>query len=195
MTQSTIPIASDSRFVESVDKSNAFGEKLASVIPEVCVQPSLAPGLAGMTVSWSRYIRPTFSIALLGRWYLVPAPFTIAGLGRCELHCISHDCCHGPFSRKRKVNFPIRQTLPNAFALPGSLVPTRAQSPSRPYKQPRLGAQAALNQAYPGIVRAEKPNLCNVSGIRRRCRSYDPISGSYPTPPMPRIDPVEGGHA
>jgi hypothetical protein len=181
MTRSTIPIDSDSRFVESVDKSNAIGEKLASAIPEACVQPSLASGLAGMTVSWSRYVEPNFSMGSLGRWYLVPAPLVIAGLGGCKRHCISHDCRHRPFSRNRKVDFPIRQILSHAFALPGSHVPTPAQSPAWPN--------------YPGIVRAEKPNLCKVSGIRRRCRSYDLISGSYPTRPMPRIDPVEGGHA
>jgi hypothetical protein len=180
MTRSTIPIDSDSRFVESVDKSNAIGEKHASATPEACVQPSLASGLTGRTVSWSRYIGPIFSVGLLRRWYLVPAPLAIAGLGGCKRHCISRDCRHGPFSRNCKVDFPMRQILSDAFALPGSHVPTPAQSQAWPN--------------YRGIGRAEKPNLCEVSGIRRRCRSYDLISGSYPTRPMPRIDPVEGGH-
>ena len=42
-------------------------------------------------------------------------------------------------------------------------------------------AQAALKQAYPGMVRVEKASAPKLWNILRNCRFYDPISGLYST--------------
>ncbi|WP_102144500.1 fatty acid desaturase [Mycobacterium hubeiense] len=49
-------------------------------------------------------------------------------------------------------------------------------------------AQAALTQAYPGMVRVEKANLPKLWNILRKCRFYDPISGLYSTHRLQRAD-------
>ena len=56
-------------------------------------------------------------------------------------------------------------------------------------------AQAALKQAYPGMVRVETASASKVWNILRKCRFYDPISGLYSTRPMQRAEAVEAGPA
>jgi len=52
-------------------------------------------------------------------------------------------------------------------------------------------AQAALMQAYPGMVRVEKASFSKFWNILRNCRFYDPVSGLYSTRPMRRVAPEE----
>ena len=54
-------------------------------------------------------------------------------------------------------------------------------------------AQAALMQAYPGMMRVEKVRVSKLWNILRNCRFYDPVSGLYSTRPMQRADSVEAG--
>ncbi len=64
-------------------------------------------------------------------------------------------------------------------------------SPGVPfYNLPK--AQAALKQAYPGMMRVEKATVPKLWNILRNCRFYDPISGLYSTCPMQRADSLEG---
>jgi omega-6 fatty acid desaturase (delta-12 desaturase) len=65
-------------------------------------------------------------------------------------------------------------------------------SPAVPFYNLRR-AQAALKQAYPGMVRVEKASLGEIWNILRKCRFYDPISGLYSTRRMRRVDSVEAG--
>jgi omega-6 fatty acid desaturase (delta-12 desaturase) len=52
-------------------------------------------------------------------------------------------------------------------------------------------AQAALEQAYPDMMRIEKATVPKLWNILRKCRFYDPISGLYATHPMQRVDSVK----
>ena len=67
-------------------------------------------------------------------------------------------------------------------------------SPAVPFYNLRK-AQAALKQAYPGMVRVEKASVPKLWNILHKCRFYDPISGLYSTRPMQRADSVEAGPA
>lgn len=67
-------------------------------------------------------------------------------------------------------------------------------SPAVPYYN-LVKAQAALMEAYPGMVRVEKATMPRLWSIVRKCRFYDPISGLYSTRPMQHADPVEAGPA
>jgi omega-6 fatty acid desaturase (delta-12 desaturase) len=67
-------------------------------------------------------------------------------------------------------------------------------SPAVPFYN--LGkAQAALQEAYPGMVRVEKASMREIWNVLRKCRFYDPISGLYSTRPMQRAESVEAGAA
>lgn len=58
-------------------------------------------------------------------------------------------------------------------------------SPAVPFYN--LGkAQAALKEAYPGMVRQEKASIGAIWNVLRNCRFYDPISGLYSTSRMQR---------
>ena len=108
MTQSTIPIDPDPRFVEFIQKSETIeGERLAAAIPREYMQPSVARGFLGFAVSAALYSGAIVGMAVLDRWYLVAPLVLIAGLGGWGLHCIGHDCGHGSFSRNRRLNFAI----------------------------------------------------------------------------------------
>jgi acyl-lipid omega-6 desaturase (Delta-12 desaturase) len=67
-------------------------------------------------------------------------------------------------------------------------------APAIPYYNLRR-AQAALRQAYPGMVRVERASVPKVWNILRKCRFYDPISGLYSTSRMQRADSVKADKA
>lgn len=108
MTPSVVPTDPDPRFTEFLEKSHAIdGEKLVSAIPREYLQPSVARGLGGLAISFGLYAPAVVAIAVVDTWYLIPPLVVIAAIGGWGLHCIGHDCGHGSFSRRRRLNFAV----------------------------------------------------------------------------------------